>query len=113
MNTTQHTQNETLEREALIEAINARFDCGAFLQHTGGGCMAVEIPTNNPEISFIVHGVEAGLEIWDYETDEPLEQIDLVEFARKETTKMLKNAYLYLIARVMNGYPHLFTEVKK
>lgn len=104
----------TNEREILANAINARFDCGAFVQNTGGGCMAVEIPTSNPEISFILHGVEAGLEIWDYATNEALVQIDLTLFPREEqTAKKLTPHYLELIAEMMQSYPHLFTAVKK
>ena len=105
---------DTFEREILANAINARFDCGAFVQNTGGGCMAVEIPTNNPEISFILHGVEAGLEIWDYQINEALVQIDLTLFPREEqTAKKLTPHYLELIAEMMQSYPHLFTAVKK
>lgn len=99
----------TFEREILANAINARFACGAFVQNTGGNCMAVEIPTNNPEISFILHGVEAGLEIWDYATNEPLKQIDFG--AATATAKKLTPIYLNLVGEMMQEFPHLFTAV--
>lgn len=112
MNKMTHTHTELIERDILANAINARFDCGAFVTNTGGNCMAVEIPTNNPEISFILHGVEAGLEIWDYETNTPLVQIDLT-LMNYQTAKEMEEHYLELIAEMMKAYPHLFTEVNK
>lgn len=97
----------------LVEALNKKFDCNAQIDNwLGGGISAVRIPIANgigagDDTKSFLLGIEGGLELWDYETDEPMTD-KWIEGYETMTDDEVIDAYLKLVGEVMEEHSNLF-----